>query len=205
MREYDAALKRVLQPGSLVLAALAPSPVEELLTVELPAMRTLRADLLGRLANGDLLHVEMQSANDPRMALRMSEYANAIYREFGQSPWQGVLYVGDEPLRMERQVVGRHGSFPCPFVDIRDVDGEPLLASARLGGQRYGHPHAARGATRRGAENSLTNRSRRVGDASSGVSAHAAATRRSRASRRRSANHRRTFPAVVPPVSRPTN
>src|SRR5215475_2618429 len=56
--------------------------------------REQRVDLLGELANGELLHIELQSTNQPSMAFRMSDYAHAIYAKHGRFPHQLVLYAG---------------------------------------------------------------------------------------------------------------
>jgi hypothetical protein len=62
------------------------------------------------------------------MGLRMLEYAIAIFRRFRKWPEQVVLYVGLEPLRMAESFQG----FKWRTVDVRDLDGEPLLESERL-------------------------------------------------------------------------
>ena len=45
-----------------------------------------RVDLLGETAVGDLVHIELQSSNDARMALRMAESCLNIYRHFDRLP-----------------------------------------------------------------------------------------------------------------------
>jgi hypothetical protein len=62
----------------------------------------------------------------------MAEYALALYRRFRQFPQQVVLYVGEAPLRMRESIAGPAISFRCRVVDIRQLDGEPLLDSANL-------------------------------------------------------------------------
>ena len=46
---------------------------------------------------------------------------------------QIVLYVGQEPLRMAAELVGPRLSFGYDLTDIRDIDGEALLASDQVG------------------------------------------------------------------------
>jgi predicted transposase/invertase (TIGR01784 family) len=41
-----------------------------------------RVDLLGVTEGDALVHIELQSTNDPDMALRMPEYSLRIYRQF---------------------------------------------------------------------------------------------------------------------------
>jgi hypothetical protein len=96
-------------------------------------VRNRRIDLLGESEDGRLVHIELQSTHDPLMALRMWEYAAAILRRFERPPEQVVLYVGEPPLRMSGSVKGPHFDFDCRIVDIRDLDGEGLLQSDRIG------------------------------------------------------------------------
>ena len=101
MHEYDIALKSVIRRLSGgALKALTGFAIERWHNVELPEVRTLRADMIGETADGSLVQLELQSTNDADMALRMAEYALAVYRHFRQFPQQIVLYVGGAPLRM---------------------------------------------------------------------------------------------------------
>jgi predicted transposase YdaD len=133
MLEYDTTLKNVLtrRTGS-VLRRLTGLEVARWHNAELPEVRSLRADLLGETARRKLIHIELQSTNDPRMALRMLDYGVAIHRSFNRFPEQLVLYVGQAPLRMERSLAGPGISFECRIADIRDLDSEPLLESPSL-------------------------------------------------------------------------
>jgi hypothetical protein len=62
----------------------------------------------------------------------MAECAWAIYRQFRRFPEQLVLYVGESPLRMSQRLEGLSVSVWYRLVDIRELDGEPLLASDRM-------------------------------------------------------------------------
>ena len=64
------------------------------------------------------------------MALRMAEYALAVYPSFRRFPQQTVLYVGRAPLGMPEFLAGHSLAFRCRVVDIRELDGDALLASA---------------------------------------------------------------------------
>lgn len=134
LHEYDITLKSLLQrqPGSGVLAGLTGLTINEWITTELPEVQTRRVDLLGRVPDGRLVHIELQSQNDPLMALRMAEYALAIYRGYGRLPVQMVLFVGQRRMRMKSELSGPDCSFRCGLTDIRDLDSEPLLASPRI-------------------------------------------------------------------------
>jgi len=133
MQRYDAALKILLQAtaGSL-LRQLTGVTVVRWLNVEMPQVQSSQVDLLGMTAEGELVHVELQSSNDPDMALRMAEYALRIYRQFRVFPRQIVLYVGEAAMRMEAAWRERGLAFEYALVDIRDLDAAELLASSRI-------------------------------------------------------------------------
>lgn len=133
MHEYDTALKTILRrlKGSLI-PELTGFAVKSWINVELPLVQSPRVDMLGRTADGTLLHIELQSANQPGMALRMLEYAAAIHRQYGSFPQQVVLYVGNSPLRMKEHIDGPHLDYSCRMVDIRVLDSGPLITSSRV-------------------------------------------------------------------------
>jgi hypothetical protein len=135
MQQYDISLKLLLRgPGSAVLRGLTGgAAVQRWLDVELPEVRNTRVDLLGETAAGDLVHIELQSTNDPTMALRMAEYCLRVYRLFDRFPRQILLYVGDPPLRMPSELTGPNVTFRYETVDIRDLDGDGLLESDQIG------------------------------------------------------------------------
>ena len=73
------------------------------------------------------------SGHDKTMALRMAEYALAIYRLFGKFPRQVVLYVGEPPLKMDDTLAGPDLQFRYRLIDVRDLDGERLRESPEMG------------------------------------------------------------------------
>ena len=148
MYEYDITLKSILtRLAGSVLAELTGFAVERWHNIELPAVRHRRADLIGETADGNLVHIELQSTNQSHMARRMLEYSLAIHRKFHRFPKQIVLYVGNAPLRMRNHLAAPGLSFEYRLVDIREIESEALLASdflednimavlARFGGRR---------------------------------------------------------------------
>ena len=134
MNQFDIALKSLLQRQlqSGFLSTLTGFRIAEWLGTELPEVRTRHVDLLGRTDSGDLVHIEFQSRNDPRMALRMAEYALAIYRRHRSFPTQVVIYVGERPLRMPASLTGSGWAYQCRIVDIRSLPTEQFLASPHL-------------------------------------------------------------------------
>jgi predicted transposase YdaD len=82
VQEYDVVFKLILQSVDLTIREIGGPPVVRWLNVELPEVRNTRADLLGETAAGELIHIELQSANDPDMPLRMAEYCLRVRRNF---------------------------------------------------------------------------------------------------------------------------
>ena len=67
--------------------------------------------------------------NDPITARRQAEYYLGFHRLLGEHVEQIVLYIWREPMRM-RPVFETPGMrYEFQLLDIREVDGEPLLAS----------------------------------------------------------------------------
>jgi predicted transposase YdaD len=102
------------------------------LNVEISQVLSSRLDLLGATADDSLVHIELQSTNDPEMALRMAEYSLRIYRQFKKFPRQIVLYVGEPKLRMKAELSGPDSTFQYTLIDARELDGNQLLASSRI-------------------------------------------------------------------------
>jgi hypothetical protein len=134
MHEYDVALKTILmRPGSSLLAALTGVDRLRWLNVESPRVRNLRVDMLGAFDDGELAQIEFQSTNDDDLPIRMGEYLFATARVQGRVPRQIVLYIGDAPLRMAGRIAGPDLWLRYHLVDVRDLDGEALLASGNVG------------------------------------------------------------------------
>jgi hypothetical protein len=134
MHEYDIALKNILtRPGSSILTQLTGASSLKWINVEAPKVSNRRVDLLGERPDGNLVHIELQSRNEKDFALRMAEYAFGIRRKYGRLPRQVALYVGEAALRMSDRIEGPDVSVRFHLVDIRDLDGEKLLASANMG------------------------------------------------------------------------
>lgn len=107
MHEYDTALKTFLRNGPETLAGVTSVPVAHWHNVELPEVHNRRVDPLGESADGRLVHIELQSTNDPNMAVRTLEYSAAVFRRFGRFAEQVVLYVGEPALKMTASLSGR--------------------------------------------------------------------------------------------------
>lgn len=129
MPDFDATLKIFLRRLAVpVFEHLTSISIVEWLQPELPEIRTLRPDLVGRTSSGQIVHFEIQAQNDPAMPMREIEYGLGIYKALKQWPEQVVLYVGYEPMRMPEEFRG----YRYRVIDVRTIDAEPLLASDRL-------------------------------------------------------------------------
>jgi predicted transposase YdaD len=132
MHEYDTVLKVLLQgSANSILEQITGVRVARWLNVELPEVQQTRVDLLGESADEkpNLIHLELQSTNDPHLPLRMAEYSLRVYRQFQRFPQQIVLYVGDAEMRMPPTLSGPDHVCRYTIVDIRTLDSEPLLNS----------------------------------------------------------------------------
>ena len=134
MHEYDIALKSILmRPGSALLTALTGSGSLRWLTVELPKVSNRRMDLMGEADDLSLWGIELQARNEKTFPFRMGSYLFSAAERNGRLHRQIVLYVGEARLRMKGRVDGPDISYRFHMVDIRDLDGELLLASDNLG------------------------------------------------------------------------
>jgi predicted transposase YdaD len=131
MHEYDTVLKALLQsPQSTFLERITGSRIERWLNVEFPEVQQTRVDLLGATADPrHLVALELQSANDSKIPVRMAEYALRVYRLYGIFPDQYLLYVGEDELRMPSELKGPNFYCRYQIIDIRDLDEESLLNS----------------------------------------------------------------------------
>ncbi|MGE3541256.1 MAG: DUF4351 domain-containing protein [Candidatus Tectimicrobiota bacterium] len=130
---YDTTLKTLFHaPPQQLLRLLVGGQAREMLTVEYPTVRIRRPDLVVRLTDGRLYHLELQSDNEAAMPWRMLEYYGLLYQHYGQQPLQHVLYVGEGPMTLSRQIDHTALSFQYQAIDIRTLDGQPLLRSTVL-------------------------------------------------------------------------
>ncbi len=132
-QRYDTTLKTLFQaPPQQLLRLLVGGQAREMLTVEYPTGRMRRPDLVVRLTDGRLYHLELQSDNDAAMPWRMLEYYGLLYQRYGQQPLQHVLYVGERPMTLVAQIDHATLLFEYEAIDVRTLDGQPLLHSTVL-------------------------------------------------------------------------
>src|SRR5215813_13330289 len=91
---YDTTLKTLfLAPPPQLLQLLVGGQAHTMLTVEYPTVQMRCPDLVVRLMDGRLYHLELQSTNDSAMPWRMLEYFGLLCQYYGQPPLQQVLDI----------------------------------------------------------------------------------------------------------------
>ncbi len=131
--KYDRTLKDILKgyPKKFVEILTGKKAIESL-DVSFPKVEELRADLLLRLEDDSIFHLELQTENDSLMPLRMLKYYTYIYSIYSKEPKQTVLYIGSKPLSMENSIIREHLSFNYSIKDIKSIDCNELLSSDDL-------------------------------------------------------------------------
>ncbi len=134
MQDYDVALKNLLtKPGSLLLETLTGTSGIRWLNVELPKVRNPRRDLLGETPDRRLIGIEIESQRRPRLGFHIGEYQYSTAVRYGRMPRQIVLYIGRSTKPLPNRFEDEYNRLEWRVVDIRDLDGEALLASPILG------------------------------------------------------------------------
>jgi len=127
-QDYDVVLKLLFRSkSSPAVREIAGGPVKRWLDKELPTIRNTRADLVGETSGGDIVHLEFMSKNQNLFELRMAGYYVEIYHAKGMHPYQVLIYVGQEKLRMGGYFKSPTLSFQFRVVDLGEIDGERFL------------------------------------------------------------------------------
>jgi hypothetical protein len=129
--KYDNLLKTIFYDAMpAFIRLLGCSPISEYLNIEFPARPKMVADVVARLADGRILHIEFQLKNDPRMHWRCFHYFGAIQEQNeGSEVIQFVIYIGNSPVQMKREIVSPSLNYHYEIVDMRDLDPDIFLAS----------------------------------------------------------------------------
>jgi hypothetical protein len=133
--DFDGTLKQVFERDrpTLLRRLTGGVAIEGFLNVELPKVHERRVDLVISLANGAILHMELQSSNDPQMAYRMLEYWPLIKARFKRPLRQTVLYVGRHKMAIPSRLEEDRVRIDYDVVDFREIPVEPLLRSGNAG------------------------------------------------------------------------
>jgi hypothetical protein len=131
--KYDVTLKTLLMDGApALLTQLAGTSAVRFKPAEYPVTISRHVDLVGRIdgKGKPLLHTEVQSFNDPRIAGRMLGYYWVLIEDDPDvEVIQTVLYVGSEPMRMPEGLSRPGLTLKYRVIDARTLDPTPLLAS----------------------------------------------------------------------------
>jgi predicted transposase YdaD len=128
---YDATVKDLVWSGApVLLGMLAGSPVRCFLSAEFSSVRQRRPDMVARLADGGLFHVEFQVGDDARLDWRMLEYYAPISEQNGGTPvTQLVLHLGERRSGKPAGIEHPDLRFSYSMRYIVDLDAGPLLDS----------------------------------------------------------------------------
>ncbi len=105
------------------------SRLKEVLETSFPKVEERRVDLLTRLEDDTLFHLEIQSINDSLMPKRMLKYASLIYESYDEFPKQMVLYVGDRDIKIPSFIKEQNLRYNYEVRDIREFDCSILIES----------------------------------------------------------------------------
>jgi len=128
---YDRTVRELLQRIPLRFTELLTGrQIREVLDPTLPRVQERRADFVGRLDDGRVVHVEAQVQYDPTLPERMVEYFLGLKQRFGQCPVQILLYLGDGKPPYDGQLRIGPLSFSYTVRDIKELSCEALLESS---------------------------------------------------------------------------
>jgi len=130
---YDRSLREIFQniPQKLI-TILTGQEIKEILDISFPKVEERRVDLLAKLEDDTLFHLEIQSTNDPSMPKRMLKYLSLIYDKYDVLPLQVVLYIADEKLSIQNSILGEHIKYSYIVKDIKEIDCHQLIESDNI-------------------------------------------------------------------------
>ena len=124
---YDRTLRELFHTVPKTLIKLVVG--KEILDISFPKVEERRVDLLARLEDGTLFHLEIQSTNDNSMPIRMLNYATLIYQSYHELPKQLVLYVGDRDIDIKNNLDFENLRYTYEVKDIKEFDCSMLIES----------------------------------------------------------------------------
>ena len=129
--DYDATVKDLVWAGApALLGMLAGAPVRCFLSAEFSSVRQRRPDMVARLMNGSIFHLELQAGPDARLDWRMLEYYGPISELNDGAPvTQLVLHLGERGRDKPAGIAHPNLNFAYHVRYIGDLDPRPLLDS----------------------------------------------------------------------------
>ena len=106
---YDKTLRELFSEIPTTLVELITNKkMKELLNVSFPKVEERQVDLLAKMEDNTIFHLEIQSINDNKMPIRMLKYALLIFENYGQFPLQVVLYVGRDKIKINNKIENKN-------------------------------------------------------------------------------------------------
>ncbi len=137
MTKYDITFKEIFSGTGIpetLIEIITGSKIIEVLQSEFNKVKKLMVDLLAKLEDNTILHLEFQSTNDPNMNRRMYQYYTVIEDEYPHySIRQVVLYVGNKKMNMPTVLKKDRLIYEYELIDIRDIDCKKLIESENEG------------------------------------------------------------------------
>ena len=131
--KYDNLLKTIFFDAMpALLRVLGCAPVVEYLSIEFPRKHKMVADVVARLEDGRILHLEFQVKNDPEMHWRCYHYYGAIQQRWPEAEViQVVVYLGSEPLTMVSSIKRRKCRYSYDILNMQEVPARVFLRSPK--------------------------------------------------------------------------
>ena len=104
----------------------------EFLDKESQRVESRRADVVIKVNNQFILHMEIQNSNDKTMPIRMLRYLGDIMlknikQKIDLPIKQYLIYIGKPKLSMKDSIIKDGLNYRYNLIDIRDIDCETLL------------------------------------------------------------------------------
>ncbi len=130
---YDRSLKELFSkiPTNFI-KLLIDKDIKDILDTNFPSISENKADLIARLEDDSIFHLEIQSTNDKNMPLRMIKYALLIYEKYKIYPKQLVLYIGDKKLNTPNHLNFEKLNYYYDVKNIKDFDCSKLIDSQNI-------------------------------------------------------------------------
>jgi hypothetical protein len=130
---YDRSLRELFgEIPKTLIKLLVNQEIKEILDITFPKVEERKVDLLTRLEDDTLFHLEIQSIYDKTMPERMLQYALLIYEKYKEFPKQLVLYVGEEKLKIKNNIKTKNLVYNYEVRDIREFDCSVLIESENI-------------------------------------------------------------------------
>ncbi|MBF0625456.1 MAG: Rpn family recombination-promoting nuclease/putative transposase [Magnetococcales bacterium] len=132
--KYDRTLKSLFHTlPQRLLTLLTGQEALELLPVEFPSVKSRVPDLVARLCDGTIFHMELQATNPDNMPERMLEYRTLLRVRYPHARiLQLVLYVGPGRPDFQMEIVEENLTFRYTVMNIGDIDCRLMLDSPCL-------------------------------------------------------------------------